>query len=142
MMKTYARIEAGRVAELFATDGDIAQMFHPSLVWVEAPGSVSVGHVYAGGVFSAPPAPPPPAPAVPQSVTPAQAFTALDQAGKLGPLLAYIDAPDTPPLVRAVALGATEWRRDSLMLMTVAIVLGLTPAQVDDLFIAAALIEV
>lgn len=136
-MTTYARIQEGRAAELLETDGDITQMFHPSLVWVEAPGSVSVGYVYAGGVFSAPPAPPPPAPAVPQSVTPVQAFTALDQAGKLVPLLAYLDAPDTPPLVRAVALGATEWRRDSLMLMTVAIVLGLTPEQVDALFVTA-----
>ena len=85
---------------------------------------------------------PPPTPAVPQSVTPVQAFTALDQAGKLGPLLAYLDAPDTPPLVRAVALGATEWRRDSLMLMTVAIVLGLSQTEVDDLFVTAAQIEV
>lgn len=35
-MKTYARIESGVVVELFETDGDITQMFHPDLVWVEA----------------------------------------------------------------------------------------------------------
>ena len=80
---------------------------------------------------------PPTVLAVPQSVTPVQAFTALDQSGKLGTLMAYIDAPTTPPLVRATALGATEWRRDSLMLMTVAIVLGLSPEQVDALFVTA-----
>lgn len=80
---------------------------------------------------------PPPAPAVPRSVAPVQAFTALDQAGKLSALLAYLDAPDTPPLVRAVVMGATEWRRENLMLMTVAIVLGLSPEQVDALFVTA-----
>lgn len=85
---------------------------------------------------------PDPADIVPQSVTPVQAFTALDQVGKLAPLMAYIDAPTTPPLVRATALGATEWRRDSLMLMAVAIVLGLSQAEVDDLFVTAAQIKV
>lgn len=32
-MKTYARIDGGIVAELFATDGDITTMFHPDLFW-------------------------------------------------------------------------------------------------------------
>ena len=85
-----------------------------------------------GAVVAGPSSPP-----APTVVTPVQAFTALDQSGHLAPLLAYLDAPDTPPLVRAVALGATEWRRDSLMLMTVSIVLGLTPEQVDALFVTA-----
>ena len=82
------------------------------------------------------------APTVPQSVTPVQAFMALDAAGKLPALMAYIDAPTTPPIVRATALGATEWRRDSLLLMSVGLVLGLNDAQVDELFIAAAQIKV
>jgi hypothetical protein len=34
-MKTYARIDSGKVAELFSTDGDITKMFHPSMVWVD-----------------------------------------------------------------------------------------------------------
>lgn len=34
-MKKYARIANGKVAELFSTDGDISEMFHPSIVWVE-----------------------------------------------------------------------------------------------------------
>lgn len=76
----------------------------------------------------------PPAPVTTKTVTAVQAFTALDQAGKLAALLDYLSAPTTPPLVKAVVMGATEWRRDSLMLMTVAIVLGLSSAQVDDLF--------
>lgn len=85
---------------------------------------------------------PTPAPTVPQSVTAVQGFTALDRIGKLAALLDYLSAPTTPPLVKAVVMGATEWRRDSLMLMTVAIVLGLSSAQVDDLFRTAATIEV
>lgn len=33
-MNTYARIYGGLVAELFSTDGDMATMFHPDLIWV------------------------------------------------------------------------------------------------------------
>lgn len=58
-MKTYARIDAGLVVELFDTDGDITTMFHPSLVWVDAGTSgAQVGWGYAVGVFS-PPSPTP-----------------------------------------------------------------------------------
>ncbi|WP_053117713.1 hypothetical protein [Pseudomonas sp. P1.31] len=34
-MKTYARIINNTVVELFATDGDMAEMFHPELVWAD-----------------------------------------------------------------------------------------------------------
>lgn len=34
-MKTYARIFEGQVQELFSTDGDIASMFHPEMVWID-----------------------------------------------------------------------------------------------------------
>jgi DNA-binding XRE family transcriptional regulator len=34
-MKNFVRIENGRVVESLETDGDIAEMFHPSLVWLE-----------------------------------------------------------------------------------------------------------
>lgn len=66
-MKTYARIHDGRVAELFATDGNIAELFHPALVWVECGSDVQVGWLYDSGVFSEPPQPEPvePAPVVP-----------------------------------------------------------------------------
>lgn len=33
-MSVYALIEARRVQQLFETDGDITQMFHPSFIWV------------------------------------------------------------------------------------------------------------
>lgn len=32
-MKKYARICDGEVQELFSTDGDITQMFHPDIIW-------------------------------------------------------------------------------------------------------------
>jgi hypothetical protein len=59
MMKNYARIEGGLVAELFSTDGDITQMFHPDLVWVEIPDTIhpAAGWSYGAEVFSAPPPP-------------------------------------------------------------------------------------
>jgi len=64
-MKTFARIQDGLVAELFATDADITELFVPALVWVdvtEVPGVVQ-GWLYDGSAFTAPPpvpAPPPP----------------------------------------------------------------------------------
>lgn len=109
----------------------------PSYAYLLPAGAVPISDAEAAALQA-----PPPAPTAPQSVTPVQAFTALDQVGKLAPLLDYLNQPTTPPLVKAVVMGATEWRRDSLMLMAVAIVLGLSSAQVDDLFVSAAAIEV
>jgi hypothetical protein len=34
-MKSYARICEGQVQEIFATDLDITQMFHPDMIWVD-----------------------------------------------------------------------------------------------------------
>lgn len=79
---------------------------------------------------------------VPASVSPIQAMTALDNAGLLSALDAYMQDASTPLLARRAYLMATEWRRDSLLVMNAAIVLGLTEKQVDDLFISASLIKV
>jgi hypothetical protein len=38
MMSKYARIVDGQIFEFFETDGDIAQMFHPDLTWVNVTG--------------------------------------------------------------------------------------------------------
>jgi hypothetical protein len=54
-MTIYARIEDGRVAELFDTDEDIHELFHPALRWVECGPLVSVGWTYDGVNFSEPP---------------------------------------------------------------------------------------
>lgn len=56
--KTYARIQDGAVAELFATDADITDLFNPALVWkdVTVIAGVREGWLYDGAHFS-PPAP-------------------------------------------------------------------------------------
>jgi hypothetical protein len=51
----YARIEDGRVAELVELEGDPAEHFHPSLVFVPAPAGCAVGWRLAADVLSAPP---------------------------------------------------------------------------------------
>lgn len=57
-MKTYARIDNNVVAELFQTDGDIAQLFHPDLVWIDTGNTpVAIGDTYANGTFAAPAGP-------------------------------------------------------------------------------------
>lgn len=61
-MKSYARIQDGAVAELLETDGDITEMFHSSLVWVECGEDVQPGWAYAEGAFSPPPQVPVPTP--------------------------------------------------------------------------------
>lgn len=50
-MKKYARIQDGKVAEIFETDGRIEELFHPCLVWVECGQTVSVGDGYDGVAF-------------------------------------------------------------------------------------------
>jgi len=55
-MKTYARIEDGVVAELLTTAGDIAEMFHPELTWLDvtAVAGIAEGWTLAGTTFSRP----------------------------------------------------------------------------------------
>ncbi|KWN11136.1 hypothetical protein WM21_01670 [Burkholderia ubonensis] len=56
-MRTYARIQDGVVFEFFITDGNIREMFHPSLVWVdvtEMEPQLEVGSTFDGKVFIAP----------------------------------------------------------------------------------------
>jgi hypothetical protein len=53
-MRTYARIQDGRVVELATTSSDISAMFHPALIWVDASSAVAIaeGWTYDGSVFS------------------------------------------------------------------------------------------
>jgi len=52
-MRTYARIQHGRVVELLTTSLDISTMFHPSLVWVDASSvtGLAEGWTYDGSAF-------------------------------------------------------------------------------------------
>jgi hypothetical protein len=134
-MKTYARIENGIAFELFATDGDIAEMFHPDLVWVEAPGDVAIGDEYAEGQFEHPQAPMPVS-AIPTSISPAQARLALLGAGLLDQVEAAVAAGS-----RATQIAwemATVIERSSPTVVALSAALGLTDAQLDDLFTTAA----
>lgn len=56
-MKTYARIENQRVAEIVALNVKPETLYHPSLVWVEItslPEQPDVNYRYSDGMFSAP----------------------------------------------------------------------------------------
>jgi hypothetical protein len=59
-MKSYARIDGGQVVEIFQTGGNITEMFHPSLVWVDITNinpQPQEGWSYNGTNFTAPPVP-------------------------------------------------------------------------------------
>lgn len=138
-MKTYARIENGVVAELFKTDGDIAALFHPSLIWAAVDSSVAVGDAAtqsgSAWAFAKPAAPAVP---VPDSVTPLQARKALLAAGLLDKVTAAVAAAD-----QGTQLDwefATVINRTSPTVATLAAALSLTSAQLDALFTAAAAI--
>ncbi|MER1940656.1 hypothetical protein ABS755_08100 [Castellaniella sp. FW104-16D08] len=78
---------------------------------------------------------------VPESVSRAQGKAALIQAGLWDGVQAYVAgiADPTQKALAQVALDdTTEWRRDSPFLVTAAAVLGITSAQLDALFVAAA----
>lgn len=59
-MKTYARIENDTVVELFKTDGNIVEMFHPDMVWVDVSSVVGISEGWrkVGSDFAPPPATP------------------------------------------------------------------------------------
>lgn len=56
-MSKYARINENSVAEIFETDKDISEMFHPDIVWVDVSKIdplPEVGWDYSGREFSKP----------------------------------------------------------------------------------------
>lgn len=88
-------------------------------------------------VTETPYAPPAPlAPPVPISVTPRQAQLALHAAGLLDDVEAAVDAADRP--IQIAWRAATEYRRDDPVVAALGSAIGLSAAQVDDLFRVAA----
>lgn len=86
----------------------------------------------------------PTTPVVPQQITRAQGKAALITMGVWGGVTAYVAtiADPTERALAEVALNDTlTWQRSSPFLNTAAAALGLTPAQIDALFVAAAAIE-
>ena len=79
-------------------------------------------------------APPPP---IPQTVTRFQALAVLAAGGYLDIVRTYINTLDQNNVQRLAWENATDWERTSPTLNALATMLGLTDAQVDDLFVAA-----
>ena len=80
----------------------------------------------------------PPPPVVPQTVTRFQALATLAAGGWLDVVHTYIDALPRSNVQRLAFENAADWERSSPTLNALATMLGLTDAQVDELFIAAA----
>jgi len=80
-------------------------------------------------------APPPP---IPATVTRFQALATLAAAGHLDAVHTYIDTLPRSNVQRLAFENATDWERTSPTVNALATMLGLTDAQVDELFMAAA----
>lgn len=74
---------------------------------------------------------------VPEEVDRAQARIALHQAGLLSQVEAIIADPATDPVTVIAYNDAKIFRRDSVVLQSLAAALGLTEQELDDLFLAA-----
>jgi len=79
-------------------------------------------------------APPPP---IPASVTRFQALAVLAAGGYLPTIKTYIATLGEDNITRLAWENATDWERTSPTVNAIAAMLGLSDAQVDDLFIAA-----
>lgn len=82
---------------------------------------------------------PPPVVVIPQTISRFQARAALLAAGLLSDVEAAVAAAD--PFAQLAWAEAQEWRRDSPTLLALAHGIGLTDADIDDLFVQAAAIR-
>lgn len=126
----FAIIENGRVANVAESDAGFAA----SQGWIPA-AHAAIGDAWDGEAFTAPPATPTP---VPQAVTPLQGLLAIDLAGLSVAYEAWASDPARTFSERAFIQKAQTWRRDDPLLQAATDALGMTPAQLDALFIAAA----
>lgn len=92
---------------------------------------------YIDGVFSELPPLPSPPPPVPQSVDPLRAIYLLDQMGLSAAYVAWRDDPARTVLEQEMLLRAKVWERDNPVLIAAATAMGITPEQLDQMFIAA-----
>lgn len=129
----YAVLDGSTVVNIAAAD----EAFAAAQGWIAAPADVSAGWTYADGVF-APPAPEPEP--VPEAITNRQARLALLGAGLLTAAenaLGDLPSPDKEAAIVEWEY-ATEVRRGHPLIESIAIALGLTEQEVDDLFRAGA----
>ena len=121
-MKTYQYIDADNaVVAVFDEDG-ISRM------------SMLASALPEGAVVEPYIAPPPP---IPATVTRFQALAVLAAGGYLDTVRTYINTLDQNNVQRLAWENATDWERTSPTLNALATMLGLSDAQVDELFIAA-----
>lgn len=114
-----------RVADSAYIPADPANTdYQQYLAWVDA-GNTPEPYV-------APPTP------IPQTVTRFQALATLAAGGWLDTVYVYIDNLPRTDITRLAFENATDWERSSPTVNALATMLGLTDAQVDDLFTAAA----
>lgn len=139
MNNTYADIQNGVVANLIMADPDYA--LSKSLVLVPPNIRPSLGWVFNNGIFVEPEPPQPPPAVVPQSVMRGQFKRVLILSDiPTASVQAVIDA--IPDIVKR-SLLQIEWDdspmfvRDSPFIIMLATAVGLSSAQLDDLFIQA-----
>lgn len=82
-----------------------------------------------------------PTPYVPDVVTPYQARVALLNAGLLDAVAAMMESTDVDPAAKIAWEYATGFYRNSPFIVSLRSTLGLTPEQIDALFIAASEVE-
>lgn len=122
-MKTYKYTdESNTVVQVFDEDS-ISRM------------SMIASALPEGMVIDAYVAPPPP---IPSSVTRFQALATLAAGGYLDTVHTYIDALPRSNIQRLAFENAGDWERASPTVNALATMLGLSDAQVDELFVAAA----
>jgi hypothetical protein len=92
----------------------------------------------AGGVPDIEPEPPA---SIPSPVSRFQARAALHLAGQLAAVEALMQSPSTPVLARLAWQEAIEFRRESPTVAAMGAALGMSDADIDALFVAAAAIE-
>ena len=122
-MKTYQYIDATNTVVSVIDEDGISRM------------SMLASALPEGAVVEPYVAPPPP---IPQTVTRFQALAVLAAGGYLDTVRTYIATLDQDNVQRLAWENATDWERSSPTLNALAQMLGLTDAQVDDLFVAAA----
>lgn len=136
-----ARIEDGVVVNVIEVN---PHAIPPEMAdWPEAGEDVKIGSGYAEGVFTPPPSPAP-ADLLAQEregmvVSRFQAKAALLQAGLLVDVENAVASGDV--LTQLAWSEAVEFHRTSPMIAKLAVTVGLSPEQIDDIFRAAKAIE-
>lgn len=129
-----ARIDSGIVVEIL--EADPWPTFNASLIWVECGGDVKPGYSWNGEEFL----PPEEIKEIPNTVTMRQARLALLQSGLLSMVNEAIETLDG----EMGDLARIEWNysstvtRDHSLVNLMADEIGLSPEQLDELFILAA----